>query len=80
MMNSSSKIMTFMTPGLGVLVLGRGSYDYIVKKKHQFILWKTPLLLNIKQMNYKYIVRMRKNASSKIVQPIAPGLGQGFWC
>lgn len=33
MMNSSFKIMTFMTPGLGVLVLGRGSYDYIVEKK-----------------------------------------------
>lgn len=38
------------------------------------------MLLNIKQMSYKYIVRMRKNTSSKIVQLIASGLGQRFWC
>lgn len=36
------------------------------------------LLLDITQINYKYIVMTNKKAPSKIVKLMAPGLG--FWC
>lgn len=75
-MNASFKIMNFIAPGSEVLVLGRGSNDYIVKM-HDFVLKSSLVFLNIEQMNYNKIVMTRKNAISQIVKFIAPG--PGFW-
>ena len=71
--NASSKIVNFMAPGSGVLVLGWGSIDYIEKMQKLF---ENLLLccLVFKELT-KYIVMMSKNASSKIVNYMAPGSG-----
>ena len=62
-----------MAPGSGVLVLGWGSIDYIVKI-HEFF---ENLLLCFWVLNKlnKCIVMMSKSASSKIVNFMASGSG-----
>ena len=69
--SASTKIVNFMVPGSGVLVLGRGSIDYIVKI-HEFF---ENLLLCSWVLNKltKYIVMMSKSASTKIVNFMAQG-------
>lgn len=47
---ASSKIVKFMVPGSGFLLLGRGSKNYI-KKIHQFNWNLFPLLRSIRPMN-----------------------------
>ncbi|XP_062584314.1 uncharacterized protein LOC134246070 [Saccostrea cucullata] len=71
--SASSKIVNFMAPGSGVLVLERGSIDYIVKMhyfcdEHLLCSWVLDKLT-------KHIVKMSKSASSKIVNFMAPGSG-----
>ena len=79
--DASLKIVNFLAPGSGVLVLGWGSIDYIVKM-HYFL---ENLLLCSWILNKltKYIVMMSKSVSSKFVNFLAPGsgvlvLGQGY--
>ena len=71
--SASFRFVNFMAPGSGVLVLGRGSIDYIEKMQKLF---ENLLLccLVFKELT-KYIVMMSKNASSKIVNYMAPGSG-----
>ena len=71
--SASTKIVNFMAPGSGVLVLGWGSIDYIVKF-HEFF---ENLLLCSWVLNKltKCIVMMSKSASTKIVNFMAPGSG-----
>ena len=61
----STKIVTLMTPGAGVLVLGRGHISHIVKMHYFF----KNLLLNSQAQNRqtKYVVMMTKVWSTKIV-------------
>ena len=47
----STKIVNFMTPRAGVLVLGRGHISHIVKM-HNFFLKSSSLLPGIDQRNY----------------------------
>ena len=49
----STKIVNFMTPGAGVLVLGRGHISHIVKM-HYFFLKSSSLLPSINQTNEIY--------------------------
>ena len=72
-----------MTPGAEVLVLGRGHICHIMKMHYFF---KNLLLYSqayIRQT--KYIVMMRKEGSTKIVNFMTPGagvpvLGRGHIC
>ena len=69
----STKIVTFMSPDAGVLVLGCGHLSHIVKMHYFF---KNLLLLSeayIRQT--KYIVLINKEGSTKIVTFITPGAG-----
>ena len=69
----STKIVTFMTPWAGVLVLGRGHISHIVKMHYFF---KSLLLYSqayIRQTKYK--VMMTKEGSDKIINFRTPGLG-----
>ena len=71
----STKILNFMTPGVGVLVLGRGHISNIVKMHYFF---KNRLLYSqayIRQT--KYVVMMTKEGSTKIVNFMTPGAGVG---
>ena len=67
----STKIVNFMTPGAGVLVLGRGHISHIVEMHYSY----KNLLLNsqayIRQI--MYIEMMTKEGSSKIVTFMTPG-------
>lgn len=64
--NASSKMLNFMDPGTGVLLLGRGSSDYMVKCiNHLKIFSFAPVYL---ARWTKYIVMVRKNASFIIVK------------
>ena len=61
----ATKIVNFMTPGLGVLVLGRGHISHIVKLYYFF---KNILLYSQAQIRQtKYIVMMPKEGRTKIV-------------
>ena len=69
----STKIVNFMTPGSGVLVLGRGHISHIVKLHYFF---KNLLLYSqaqIRQTQYK--VMMIKEGSTKIVNFMTPRAG-----
>ena len=70
---ASAKLVNFMAPGSGVMVLGWGSIDYI-EEIHEFF---ENLLLYSWVLNKltKYIVMMNKSASAKIVNFMAPGSG-----
>ena len=62
-----------MTPGAGVLVLGRGHISHIVKM-HYFL---KNLLLNCQALirQTKYVVMITKEGSTKIVNFMTPGAG-----
>ena len=69
----SPKILNFMSPGAGVLVLGRGHISQIVKMHYFF---KNLLLYTqayIRQT--KYVVIMTKEGSTKTVNFMTPGAG-----
>ena len=69
----STKIVNFMTPGAGVLVLGCGHLSHLVKMHYFF---KNLLLYSqayIRQT--KYIVLINKKGSTKIVNFMTPGAG-----
>ena len=69
----STKIINFMTPGAGVLVLGRGHISHIVKMRYFF---KNLLLYSGAWFRQnKYIVIMNKEASTKTVNLMNPGAG-----
>ena len=70
---SSTKIVKFMAPGSGVLVLGQGYIDYVVKV-HKF--FETPLFFfwSLDKLT-KCIVELKMTASSKIVNLMTPGSG-----
>ena len=75
MMNKewSTKIVNFMTPGVEVLVLGRGHISHIVKM-HYFI--KNLLIYSGASIRQTmYIVMMTKEGSTKIIDFMTPGLG-----
>ena len=62
-----------MTPGTGVLVLGRGHISHIVKMHYFF---KNLLLYHkAKVRQTKYIVMMTKDGSTKIVNFMTPRRG-----
>ena len=66
----STKIVNFMTPGAGVLVLGHGHIIYIVK-----CIISLNLLLYSEEKNRqtKCKIMMTKEGSTKIVNFMAPG-------
>ena len=67
----STRIINFMTPGAGVLVLGRGHISHIVKLHYSF---KNLLLYSqalIRQS--KYVVMMTKEGSTEIINIMTPG-------
>ena len=68
----STNIVNFMTLGAGVLVLGRGHINHIVKMHY---ILKILLLYSDKIRQTKYIVMMNKDGSSKIVIYMTPGSG-----
>ena len=70
--SASTKIVNFMAPGSGVLVLGWGSIDYIVKIHDFFENLLCPFILN---KLTKCIVMMSKSAFTKIVNFMVPGSG-----
>ena len=71
--SDSSRFVNFMAPGSGVLVLGRGSIDYIVKMHYFF---ENLLLCSwVLDKLTKHIVMMSKSASSRFVNFMAPGSG-----
>ena len=69
----STKIVNFMTPGAGVLVLGRGHISHIMKMHYFFI----NLLLYSQALirQTKYVVMMTKEGSPKIINIMTPGAG-----
>ena len=69
----STKIVNFMTPGAGVLVLGRGHIRHIVKMHYFF----KNLLLYSQALTRqtKYTAMMTKEGSTKIVNFMTPGAG-----
>ena len=69
----STKIVTFMTPGAGVLVLGCGHISHIVKMHYFF---KNLLLFSQEYIRQtKYIVLINKEGCTKIVTFMTPGAG-----
>ena len=69
----STKIVNFMTPGAGVLVLGCGHISHIVKMHYFF---KNLLLNSQAQIRQtKQVVMMTKEGSNKIVNFMTPGAG-----
>ena len=69
----TTKIVNFMTPGPGVLVLGCGHKSHIVKLHYFF---KNFLLYSQAQIRQtKYVVMMTKEGSTKIVNFMTPGAG-----
>ena len=69
----SNKIVNFMTPGAGVLVLGRGHISHTVKMHYFF----KNLLLYSQAWNRqsKYTGMMNKEGSTKIEKFMPPGAG-----
>lgn len=76
--NASSKVVNFMTPRSGALVIGRGYNDYMVR-----MLWifkkSAPAYLANKTKTTKYRVMMRTNISSKIVNFYHKMIVNGHW-
>ena len=69
----STTIVTFMTPGAGVLMLGRGHISHILKMHYFF---KNLLLYSQTQIRQtKYKVMMTREGSIKIVNFTTPGSG-----
>ena len=69
----STKILNFMIPGAGVLVLGCGYISHIVKMHYFF----KNLLSNSQALirQTKYVVMMSKEGSTKILNFMTPGAG-----
>ena len=68
----STKIVNFMTPGAGVLALGRGHISHIMTIHYFF---KNLLSSQAYIRKTKYIVIMTKVGSTKIVNFMTPGSG-----
>ena len=68
----STKIVNFMTPGVGFLVLRCGHVSYIVKIHHFF---KNLLYSQAQIRQTEGIVMMSKEGSTKIVKLITPRAG-----
>ena len=68
----STKIVNFMTPGVGVLVLGRGHISHI-EKMHYF--FKNLLYSHAYIRQTKYIEMMTKEESTKILNFMTPRAG-----
>ena len=69
----STKIVNFLTPGPGVLVLRRGHIGKIVKMHFFF---KDLLLYSQAQIRQtKYVVMMTKEGFTKIINFMTPGAG-----
>ena len=73
--NTLSKIVNFMALGSEVLVIGRGSIDYIVKIHWIFESFHLCSLVLNKLTTSKYIDMINKSAYSKIVDFMASGSG-----
>ena len=69
----STKIVNFMTPRAGVLVLGCGYISHIVKMHYLFKNLLLYLHAYIRQT--KYIVSLTKEGSTEIVTFMTPGAG-----
>ena len=67
-----TKIVNFMTPRAGVLVLGRGYLNHV--NMHQFFKKSFILMLSIDQTT-EYIVMIIKEGFIKIVNSISPRAG-----
>ena len=69
----STKIINFLTPGAGVLVLRHGHTSHILKMHYFFKI----LLLYSQALNRQtmYIVMMTKEGSTKTVNFMTPGAG-----
>ena len=72
----SIKIVNFVTPKAGVLVLGCGNISHIVKLHYFFK--NLPLYSQALIRQNKYVVMMTKEGSTNIVNFMTPG--QGFLC
>ena len=69
----ATKIVNFMNPWTGVLVLGHGHISLIVKMHYFF---KNRLLYSQAQIRQtKYVVMMTTEGSTKIVNFMTPGAG-----
>ena len=67
----STRIINFMTPAAGVLVLGRGHISHIVKLHYSFkhfLLYSQALI-----RQSKYVVMMTKEGSTEIINIMTPG-------
>ena len=65
--DGSTKIVNFMTPGAGILVLGRGQISHIMKMHYSFKnLLFTQALLRSDKLRV-YVVMMIKEELTKIV-------------
>ena len=69
----SPKIVNFMSPGAGVLVLGCGHLSHMVKMHYFFKNLHLYSQAYIRQT--KYIVLINKEGSTKIVTFMTPGAG-----
>ena len=76
----STKIVNFMTPGAGVLVLGCGHISHIVKM-HYFFKNLSSLLPVIDQTNYVYSIddQGRVYQNCKFHDPLGRGSCAGPW-
>ena len=73
--DDQGRVVNFMNPGAGVLVLGHGHISYI-GEMHYFFKKSSSLVLGIDQANY--IVMMTNEESTKIVNFMTPGKGFMF--
>ena len=69
----STKILFFMTPGAGDLLLGRDHISHIVKMYYFFRNLQTYTQAQIKQT--KYVVMMTREGSTKIINFMTPRAG-----
>ena len=67
----STKIVTFITPGTEVLVLGCGHLSCIVKMHYFFKILLLYSQAKIRQT--KYVLMMTKEGSTKIINFMTPG-------
>ena len=68
----STKIVNFITPGAGVLLLGRGHISHIVKMHYFF---KNLLYTQAYIRQTKYVVMMTKEGSTKVIKVLVLGHG-----
>ena len=68
-----TKIINVMTPGVGVLLLGRGHISRIVKM--HYLLKNVLLYSQALNRQTKYVVMMTKEGSTQIINFMPPGAG-----